>query len=285
MFKEVSLVVLSNHGAALRDLDRFRQIFKNHKVIQTSKKNLILRFFFILTKFNFEKKIYIHIHSDLLGIIFKIFFRGAHYQVCHNTFSFNSRENIILDKLDKIIYFFNIYLARKKIFISKNIFSEFNYDGKLIDIHRGIKTIKKIKDFKKKKIFFFGRDLPYKNIQFIIDIAALLPDFKFEIHSDGIKKEKYKNLVENIFIFDSHLSEKEIDNLYFSNHTLILPYLSAPQSGPFYLAIENNLNIIASEIDFFKNEKSYYKNLFLINGFNAKNWANKIKDLFKQDLI
>ena len=107
------------------------------------KKNLISRFFFILTKLNLEKNIYIHIHSDLLGIIFKIFYRGAHYQVCHNTFSFNSRENIILDKLDKIIYFLNIFLSTKKIFISKKYIFKFNYDGKLIDIHRGIKTTKK----------------------------------------------------------------------------------------------------------------------------------------------
>ena len=33
MFKKVSLVVLSNHGAAIRDLNRFKQIFKNHKVL------------------------------------------------------------------------------------------------------------------------------------------------------------------------------------------------------------------------------------------------------------
>lgn len=278
MYKRVVLVYLSNHGAGLRDLQRFKIIYKNSDIISINNKNILLRILKILSLLTIKPKIYIHIHSDFLGILFKILFIGSHFQVCHNHYDFRSRELSFLNFIDKVIYFCNSKFCKKKIFISKNVYEKFLKNGKLLNFHKGMT---KVNFTRNKNLFFFGRDLPYKNIQFIIRIASISPDLNFKIYSNNLDILNYKR-ISNVEYITKNLSESEVDQIYENNGILILPYLEATQSGPYYLSIEKGVTVISSNINFFQEEKINNDNLYLVDNFDPFVWKKKIENIINE---
>jgi hypothetical protein len=97
-------------------------------------------------------------------------------------------------------------------------------------------------------LFFFGRYMKYKNIEFIRLLALKMKDISFVIYSYECKLEELPNLK----IHNGWVPNSDINNIYLENDILILPYNDATQSGPLYLGLEMNKIIILSDIDEFK---------------------------------
>lgn len=103
------------------------------------------------------------------------------------------------------------------------------------------------------KLLFFGRIEHYKGIDVLIDAftnAKTRKDFlSLTIVGKGPISKTQASKIETagIQLLNNYVSDEEIISLLDSHHILVLPYLSATQSGPAYVSIGRCMPCIASD--------------------------------------
>lgn len=131
------------------------------------------------------------------------------------------------------------------------------------------------------KILYFGRIVPYKGIDILIDASKILQN-KYPIHliiaGDGTPYFSFKNIKSYDFI-NKHLTNNEIVNLIESSDIVVLPYISASQSGVPMTVYLFNKPIIASNIGGLKEVIEDLKTGILVNDINAESFASSIEIL------
>ena len=78
----------------------------------------------------------------------------------------------------------------------------------------------------------------------------MLPDINFLIYSNNY--EFRNNEPKNFIVINERINDQEINEIYNNNGLLLLPYLEVAQSGPFYIAIENNTQCLVSDLEYFQ---------------------------------
>lgn len=140
----------------------------------------------------------------------------------------------------------------------------------------GQSTKKQIRD---EIVFFnFGRILPKKNIDLLIDAACNIFDqgysgFKIAIFGQCDNWEFYVKRIKypELFIYDiKQLDNSEIKNLYTQYHYLVLPYKVVSQSGPLKIAFNYNIPVIVSDQPGFTDEVEEGINGFIFKTGDVK---------------
>lgn len=131
------------------------------------------------------------------------------------------------------------------------------------------------------KILYFGRIVPYKGIDILIDAVNILQN-KYPIHliiaGSGTPYFSFDKIKSYEFI-NKHITNKEIVNLIESSDIVVLPYTSASQSGVPMTVYLFNKPIIASNIGGLKEVIEDLKTGILVNDINAQSFASSIEIL------
>jgi glycosyltransferase involved in cell wall biosynthesis len=106
----------------------------------------------------------------------------------------------------------------------------------------------------KKTVLFFGRIEPYKGIEYFIEAAkkanASIPGSTFIIAGDGDFRP-YRGLVKNNGIFNiinRYIDDREVAELFSSADLVVLPYISATQSGVIPIAYAFKKPVIVTNV-------------------------------------
>ena len=281
------LCYLSKNDAGKRDLFRIN--------------NLLIKNSFILIKNNYKevednnsnssKKNIFFIHNSPWNILFLLYYiyikryNINSYLLVHNTLEFESRNNVLISFIDKIILFINFKMVNNHVFLTEHVMNSWkNRTGNLILTKGNYFIEKKFINKQSKKIkptiFFFGRYMKYKNIEFIKKVSEQLPNFDFIIYSFGCMISESSNLT----VINRWIEDNEVNDIYLNNDILFLPYNEATQSGPLYIGLEMNKLIILSDIPEFSIYRKH-ENVFLYDKNIVESCINtilKVSNIYNQ---
>jgi len=206
----------------------------------------------------------------LIGKIIKLSTSTRIIFICHNILP---HESTALDKLFTKIAFsqsdiFIVHAAedkeklRKILEKNKKIITGFHpiYDvfnsGKNIDI----KKIKHTLHLKERVLLFFGYIRPYKGLLYLIqalpEVLKSLPKTTLLVAGEFWSKDKqlYLNTIKNlrlennIVMVNKYIPNEEVAHYFAVADVVVLPYISATQSGITQIAIAFNKPIISTEV-------------------------------------
>jgi glycosyltransferase involved in cell wall biosynthesis len=253
-------IFLGRKGAGTRDLIRLRSLYRESKFVSFRDDGFK---FFLKSILTSRYIVYIHA-SPWIMLAWLSLLLKKQFLIVHNSPGFIS--NLGLRRfLDSMILNLNILIVGNIIFISKHVAEQHTSirrfkmlsSRKFVDVNLTHKIINSRKD-SKPTIFFFGRYLPYKNLDKFVNLSNSFMDYNFYIYSNGSPFETAANLQ----VVRSWISEEAVDSIYMKHDILVLPYAETTQSGPFYLGLERNKIIVAPNISGFK-EYSDYEGLIL----------------------
>jgi glycosyltransferase involved in cell wall biosynthesis len=251
-------IFMGKAGAGIRDLSRIKALFPLAQCFSRTE----LSWWKLVIGCNYGFNI-VYIHSSPWNIIHKnLTIFNSHFLIIHNPVNFVSRTGF-KGKLDKLIFNINLFTFNNLIFLSKHVMH--GYYKKHIKM---LLTDRPYIEYKIKNkteinktipsIFFFGRYLPYKNLEIFIELARESPHYNFYVYSYGCPIFKNQNLI----VFNGWIEEKTVDEIFITHDILITPYTETSQSGPFFLGLENGKIIIAPKINGFKDYSDYEKLVF-----------------------
>lgn len=251
---------LGRKGAGTRDLIRLRSRYTESKFASFRDDGLKI---FFKSMMSSRYVVYIHA-SPWIMLAWPSLLSKKQFLIVHNSPGFKSNIGL-RGFLDSLILKLNIFAVRNIIFISQHVAEQHTSNRcskilssrKFIDVNFNHKIINSCKDTKP-TIFFFGRYLPYKNLDKFVNLSKSFMDYDFYIYSNGSPFETAANLR----VDRSWISEEAVDSIYMKHDILVLPYAETTQSGPFYLGLECNRIIVAPNISGFK-EFSNYEGLIL----------------------
>lgn len=154
------------------------------------------------------------------------------------------------------------------------------------------KNIKKILKLKKNTVLFFGYIREYKGLKYLIramplvlkeiDCDLLVVGEFWEDKRTYINLIKRLNLENNIKIVSEYVPEDEIGNYFLASNIIILPYVTATQSGIVQLAFNYNKPVITTKVGGLPDSVTNNKTGFIVPPKNPKKLANAIIKFYKQ---
>jgi len=150
--------------------------------------------------------------------------------------------------------------------------------------YKGKDTQKEIEYSKNKTNFlFFGRIGKYKGINILTQAYEILKsknvNVSLTIAGSGNLEEEKTDLqkLKDVKIFNRYIDDEEVGNFFDSdNLVLVLPYLSATQSGVIPIAMEYGIPIIASNIGGLSEQLDNGRIGFLVSPGNVEDLASKM---------
>jgi glycosyltransferase involved in cell wall biosynthesis len=246
---------LGRKGAGTRDLTRLRARYIESKFVSLRDDGIKIFFKNVM-----NARFVVYIHASPWVLFFWTFsLLKKQFIIVHNSPDFKSNTGI-RGVIDSLILNLNIFVVKNCIFISQHVAAQYSpnisyqilSNKKFVDVNFTKNIIKLCEDLKP-TIFFFGRYLPYKNLEKFVNLSKYFIDFDFYIYSNG---SPFQNST-NLHVVRSWISEGEVDYIYKKHDILILPYAETTQSGPFYLAMEYNKIVVAPKISGFKEYFDY----------------------------
>jgi len=237
-------------GAGERDLRRLFKLYPESVIVNRKADGIIKSISKLANASNI-----VYIHSSPWNVIYRIiYFWKFHYLIVHNPPGFTSRTHIF-GCLDAFILKINIAIANRLLFISKHVLHIYAHKHKceLLTVRKFATltehTIKPLRLHNKKpSIFFFGRYLPYKNVELFYELSKKFMCLDFFIYSSDCPLKD----TENLKVYANWLTEDEIDAIYEKHQILVTPYTETSQSGPFFIGLETQRIIIAPNIPGFE---------------------------------
>jgi glycosyltransferase involved in cell wall biosynthesis len=257
-------------------------------------------FAYLLAKYiKIRKYDLIHIiHSDnRFWFFFNFFIRKEkivqtlHEVTSHqanNSYPERRKLNLLIKKSTPII--FHSHTSRKRFIEYKQIFAKNQIsDNNLVMIRFGL--FETYKCFSKQSanpgnngkinILNFGRIVPYKGIDLLIEAVKILQD-KYPIHlivaGEGIPYFNFDDIISYEFI-NRFISNEEIVNLIESCSMVVLPYTSASQSGVPMAVYSFCKPVVASNIAGFREVIDHLKTGILVDDLNGQAFASSIEML------
>ena len=120
------------------------------------------------------------------------------------------------------------------------------YGGKCFVVPLPLPRVARCQPCIKGSFFAFGRFETYKNFDYIILLAQYFPDYKFIIASRGLVVSEVPR---NVTIYSHFLSDDELANSIKDCQAVLLPYMSATQSGVIINAFEFSTPVIVSNLE------------------------------------
>lgn len=219
----------------------------------------------------------IFIHSSLTNLIVKILFGWKKFSIIlHNNFEFQSRKGF-LNYYDKLILKTNIKIANKYYFLSNKVMMNWklNGDKEIIELPIKMGILRKISQTS--KILFFGRNLPYKNVNLFYNLSKTNKNINFTIAGSGMNYQE----TDNCKVINRYINDAEVEELYRNHDVMLFPYLDVTQSGPFYKALENGVWCITAEHPFFLKWKNH-KGIIITKENTVESFQVELKKLYAE---
>lgn len=139
----------------------------------------------------------------------------------------------------------------------------------------------------KKYLLFFGRIEKYKGVDLLINCFYKTKAYKEGYHliiagkGEILLSKSYE--ADNIHIFNRYIENEELANLIYNSRFIILPYLSATQSGVIMSAFALNKPVLATNVGNFNQILGNGKYGKIIEPNNEVELINGINDMISSD--
>ena len=144
---------------------------------------------------------------------------------------------------------------------------------------------------KDKVILFFGYIRKYKGLHILIDaMQSVLQQMPVKLLVAGEfydSEEKYREQIKqlylenSVFVFDSYIPNEEVGLYYSAADVVVLPYLSATQSGIIQIAYNYNKPVITTNVGGLPEVVAEGKTGFIVPAKDAEALAQAIVKFFK----
>jgi glycosyltransferase involved in cell wall biosynthesis len=261
----------------------------------------LFKAYFFSRRINQNKYDVIHIiHSSKRFWVFLILFldKKKVVQTLHEVTSHEAETDfltrLMLRSLTKysIPVIFHSYVSKQRFLDFREVVNPRAKDQKLTVIRFGLfetyhlSHVKKSSVYNKAvKILNFGRIVPYKGIEILVDAVKILQT-KYPIHLTiaGSGKAYFDFDEINHYTFINRtISNDELVGLIQECDMVVLPYTSASQSGIPMTVFCFNKPIIASNIEGFREVIEHQKTGLLVKDLNSHGLAETIEQLILED--
>lgn len=161
---------------------------------------------------------------------------------------------------------------------------------------RGVNSI--YKSYKEKeveeekhRILFFGRIWEYKGLQYLIKaepiITKKVPEAKIVIAGRGEGFDKYKRMMvhkDKFKVYDRHIPNEMVPDLFQKSSVVVLPYIDASQSGVVPLAYAFKKPVVVTNVGCLPEIVEQGKTGYIVPPRDSEKLAEAIVDLLKNDL-
>ncbi len=273
---DVCFLFLGKSPAGFLDLERFRRLFP--KAQFATRNDLLLTG--LPEEISKQSRSYVYIHSSPYNLMIRLLHSGReHILLVHNPPGFSSRTGM-MGLLDNLILKLNITLSNRLAFLSEHVLKKYQTIKDCFLITK--------KDFvvpapvKKRTgtlptVFFFGRYLPYKNVEIFCQLAKENRTIEFYVYSEGCPVDGQANL----YVRKDWLSDGEVDRIYAKHDILILPYKNVSQSGPLFLGFEKGLRIVVPNLQGFEEYRGL-SNVYLYSASDTNALQMALRDVFRE---
>lgn len=256
-----SLARILSKSFKLYYFNNYKSKIGDEKYLQFSK-NLIKNYFLFVNLLNDLEKInpkVIHINGIVKLYVCPIYILLKKYKlivtihdgVPHEGESFFNRvtQRINLRFISKYSSKVIVHSEKIKHELPKYFIKDKVYVVPLVNFNHLADTDKQIKKDKRLNLLFFGRILPYKGLKYLVEAFKSLPKDKFKliIAGEGRIDCDIPNQ-ENIEVMNKFISDEEMKKLFSQADVLVLPYISASQSGVVYLSFAFNKPVISTKV-------------------------------------
>jgi glycosyltransferase involved in cell wall biosynthesis len=137
------------------------------------------------------------------------------------------------------------------------------------------------------KILFFGRVEKYKGVELLVEsfriAKQICPDISLSIVGKGLIDAKLKKqiLALDIQLINRWVSERELSEIVDSHGVIIMPYLSATQSGVAAVSLGNGLPAIATNVGALPEQIIHGRNGLIVPPGDANALAKAMLDISK----
>lgn len=201
-------------------------------------------------------------NSTFLIFLSKLFIKCANIIIVYSKFVMDDIKNFLPLKNIKVLYL-GIY---------KDLFPNFK---KSFNLNKNFLTI-----------LFFGRILPYKGIDILIDAIEILKNKNIELKTiiagRGRVDENYLYKIKqlNIEFKNDWIFNEELLKYLQETDILVMPYKNGTQSGLISIALAYGIPVIATKVGSFKEYIQDGINGFLINPNNQYDLVQKIEQIY-----
>lgn len=99
------------------------------------------------------------------------------------------------------------------------------------------------------RILFFGRILEYKGLDYLVEAFKELPENEFELVIAGEGTlPKNMSISGSMRVMNRFITDEEMVDVFNNTDVVVLPYISASQSGVVYMAFSFNKPVIISNV-------------------------------------
>lgn len=148
----------------------------------------------------------------------------------------------------------------------------------------------------KKVLLFFGFVREYKGLKYLIQampsIIRHIPDIKLLIVGDFANEESKRQYVdiidqagskEYITIYDGYIPDKEVEKFFAASDLVVLPYITATQSGIAQIAYGFEKPVVATNVGGLPDVVNDGKTGYIVESENADAIADAVADFFQND--
>jgi glycosyltransferase involved in cell wall biosynthesis len=171
------------------------------------------------------------------------------------------------------------------IFFSHATMESFNHTDKPKTVVSLFEYSSEPATFDSNVLLFAGRILPYKGIKLLEDAWKLIYDQGLKLRIVGEGKLSSMTLAKIAEIENRWLSSQELTGEIAKCEVLILPYLSASQSGLIPIAMSLSKKIVITPIAGLIEQTENYPNIYISSGFGKEELAQTILDAFNAPLV
>lgn len=149
----------------------------------------------------------------------------------------------------------------------------------------------------KKVLLFFGFVREYKGLKYLIqampEVVKRLEEIELFIVGDFAgeeDKQQYMNLIQessvqgNIKVYDGYIPDKEVEKFFSACNLVVLPYISATQSGIVQIAYGFEKPVIVTNVGGLPDVVKDGKTGYVVEAKNSGKLAEAIVNYFRQDM-
>lgn len=149
----------------------------------------------------------------------------------------------------------------------------------------------------KKVLLFFGFVREYKGLKYLIqampEVVKRLEETELFIVGDFAgeeDKQQYMNLIQessvqgNIKVYDGYIPDKEVEKFFSACNLVVLPYISATQSGIVQIAYGFEKPVIVTNVGGLPDVVKDGKTGYVVEAKNSGKLAEAIVNYFRQDM-
>ena len=149
----------------------------------------------------------------------------------------------------------------------------------------------------KKILLFFGFVREYKGLKYLIqampEVVRRVEGIELLIAGDfagAEEKQRYLNLIlecgiqEHVKIYDGYIPDKEVENFFAACNLVVLPYISATQSGIVQIAFGFEKPVVVTDVGGLPDVVENGKTGYVVETENSARLAEAIVDYFNRDM-